>query len=37
LEIRPVHLTAQHGNLLPKRQNLDFLGMVTTAREKQEL
>jgi hypothetical protein len=29
-QIRPMHLAAQHSDLMPQREELDFLGPVTT-------
>jgi hypothetical protein len=37
VEIRPVHLTTQDSDLMPKRKDLDLLGPVTTPEQNQEL
>ena len=33
----PVHLTAQNGDLMPERENLDLPGLVTAPEQDQEL
>ena len=35
--IGPVHLTAQNGDLMPERENLDLPGLVTAPEQDQEL
>jgi hypothetical protein len=37
VEIGPVHLTTQHGDLVPKHDDLEVLGTVTTPEQHQEL
>ncbi|HEY5989639.1 MAG TPA: hypothetical protein VIV12_25145 [Streptosporangiaceae bacterium] len=36
-QIGPVHPAAQHGDLMPERENLDLLGPVTAPEQDQEL
>ena len=35
--IGPVHLTAQNGDLMPERENLDLPGLMTAPEQDQEL
>jgi hypothetical protein len=36
-QIRPVDLTAQYGDLMPKHDDLDLLGTITTTEQHHEL
>jgi hypothetical protein len=36
-QIGPVHPAAQHGDLMPEREDLDLLGPVTAPEQDQEL
>ena len=37
VEVWPVHLTAQHGDLVAQREDLDLLGAVTAPEHDEEL